>query len=889
MFQLGNKTFFRFTLIVQCCSVLIFTNLIAQEGVITDKSYTTESLVRDIFVKGSCDNVSNIKSFGNSNGVGYFENAANVIGLDKGIIISTGDIKGAEGPNEDTRRSGNFEDDNQDKDLKFLATNKVHDAVGIEFDFVPLDSFVSFRYVFASEEYCEFVGREFNDVFGFFISGPGINGSFSDDAENVALIPGTQDIVAINSVNHLQNSEYFEGNFLSQDAAKCNLDYQPSEKSKLIEYDGFTKVLSASLKLYPCETYHIRFVISDVNDYWYDSAVFLEAGSFNLGGEVRLSTQALPDTPYILEEGCDEGIFVFERADPATIDIPLTVRFKVSSLSQAVEGMDFDSLPDFITIPAQQMTTKLPVRLINDYQLEQPEQLMLELDIPCACYTGIAELTIIDPPPLEVDFPDQTICNGESTRISPLISNGTPPFLFEWEDGSTDSVLQVAPNLTEKYSLTVTDACANFAILENSVKVTPLPSASIDGNVEICEGDYAYLTINFTGQPPFSFSYNKDGFEEGKFEDIIENPYQLPLREAGNYTLRAFSDKHCEGTVSGEGVVRLKGFTAYWEVMPASCHDSKDGGIALFINGGKPPYSYFWENNLSDQPMVSGIAGGEYSVTVSDAERCSRSYTIEVPKPEALRPVSFRCEDLGIGIIKIAAGGGTPPYQYSIDGVNFKDKSLFNTLTPGDNYELMIIDDNLCVFEQEFLMPAPYTRMISLDTYTDTQFGIPYQIVPIIEIPENLIQNISWQPNDNLSCSDCLTPAVSSTENFFLTARIQDVFGCQATDKTYVRVKKEVKIFIPDAFSPNEDGNNDKLILFANNEQVREVEYFQVFDRWGNQVFYQNNFAPNHPDFGWDGKFKGKPMPSNTYIYQARVRLIDGNQIDLSGQSVLVR
>ena len=718
-----------------------------EKGIAIDKSYTTESLVRDVFVKGSCDNVNNIISLGDPNGLGYFENGADVIGIDKGIIISTGDINGAKGPNSGTRHTGNFRDETGDRDLEFLATGKVNDAVGIEFDFVPLDSVVSFRYVFASEEYCEFVGQKFNDVFGFFISGPGINGRFTDNAENVALIPGTDDIVAINSVNHVRNKDFFEGNFRQEDVQDCNLDFIPNEKQELIEYDGFTKVLTAKLKLVPCETYHIRFVISDVEDFWFDSAVFLEAGSFNLGGEVQITTLMPNDTTNYLEEGCDEGIFVFERANPATIDIPLTVRFKVSDLSAATEGVDFDVLPDSITIPAQQMTTKLPIQFINDYKSEPNEQLILELDIPCACYTGLSELTIVDPPPLEAYLRDSTICYGEETSIRPVINNGTPPYTYQWANNSDSISIRVDPNLTQGYALTITDACSNFIVLENRVNILPVPTATISGDPIVCEGDYAYLNVRFTGNPPYSFSYAKDNSFEGTVENIGENPYRLPLLEAGTYSLLSYWDKDCEGVFSGQGTVKIKGFAANWDIMAASCHDSKDGGIAVNVMGGKPPYQYNWQDNLSNLPILASLNGGVYTVTIADSENCTRTYDIEVPAPPALQPVSFRCEDLSVGIINIKSSGGTPPYQYSVDGVNFEDKNIFEKLQPGENYQLTIIDEQLCVQEQEFLMPAPYLRMIDIPTYTDTKLGIPKTIQPLIGIPEVLVKRIEWQPD----------------------------------------------------------------------------------------------------------------------------------------------
>ncbi|MCB0629135.1 MAG: choice-of-anchor L domain-containing protein, partial [Lewinella sp.] len=178
----------------------------------TELGLSPEELVRNVFVAGTCYNITEIVGLGNPEGIGYFENGSYSIGLDRGIILSTGPITHAASPNSTGERSGDFDDKKSDPDLSKLATGPIRDRVGLEFDFIPLDSFVTFRYVFASEEYCEFVGSKYNDVFGFFVRGPGIEGGFTGNAKNVALIPGSQDFVSINNVNHKRNKQYYINN-----------------------------------------------------------------------------------------------------------------------------------------------------------------------------------------------------------------------------------------------------------------------------------------------------------------------------------------------------------------------------------------------------------------------------------------------------------------------------------------------------------------------------------------------------------------------------------------------------------------------------------------------------------------------------------------------------
>ena len=178
-----------FKFFVLLCCLCLSSNILAQEGIQTENNLGFEDLVKDVFIKGNCRNVSNINAIGNDTlSIGQFDNAESIFNIKDGIIISTGLIELASGPNIDNEAGFSFNEENIDPDLSQLATGDLFDVTGIEFDFIPIDNRVSFRYVFASEEYCEFVGTSFNDVFGFFVSGPGIDGPFDNNAINVASI-----------------------------------------------------------------------------------------------------------------------------------------------------------------------------------------------------------------------------------------------------------------------------------------------------------------------------------------------------------------------------------------------------------------------------------------------------------------------------------------------------------------------------------------------------------------------------------------------------------------------------------------------------------------------------------------------------------------------------
>ncbi|MGI8892664.1 MAG: choice-of-anchor L domain-containing protein [Bacteroidia bacterium] len=262
------------SLLFLCLLFFIKTDVKAQLAILEDR--IAEELVRN-FLSGESVQVSNIKFTGSSRALGGFNSVATNLGLRSGIILSTGDVRTARGLNNDPSAT-TINDTPGDPDLTKLVGVQTYDAAVIEFDFSVQSDSVEFRYVFASEEYNQAVNYAFNDVFAFFISGPGIDGK-----KNIALLPGTSVPIAINNVNN--------GRWKGQSYGPCkNCEYYvDNTNGKTLQYNGFTKVLSAIALVQPCQTYHIKLTIADAGDKKYDSAIFLEAGSFKSSGKVSIT------------------------------------------------------------------------------------------------------------------------------------------------------------------------------------------------------------------------------------------------------------------------------------------------------------------------------------------------------------------------------------------------------------------------------------------------------------------------------------------------------------------------------------------------------------------------------------------------------------------------
>ncbi|MCC6462845.1 MAG: choice-of-anchor L domain-containing protein [Saprospiraceae bacterium] len=442
-------------------------NMTVQQGILP------LSLVQNTLIGGDCFEVSNVTSFGPANAFSTFGNGSSSIGIESGIVLSTARGSFLPGPNDenggiDVGTGFNINSAN-DPNLATLTTGDQWDVVKLEFDFTPTSNTVQFDYVFGSEEYCEFVGQGFNDVFGFFISGPGISGT-----QNLAVIPNTNTPITVNNINQFANNQYFVANdflclpFLPYNPADCQLD-------------GWTDVFTATANVIPCSTYHIKLAIADVFDGGWSSAVFLRANSFNAGGAASAAA-IYPANLNAAPEGCTPGQIRFSRDNNDT-STPLEIHFTVSGT--ATPGVDYGAITSPVVIPAGQTEVFVPINAPDDGIVEGPETILLLLDNPCSCDQAEAQFLIQDAlATLSVDLPDLSLCSGSTAVLTPVITDGVPPYSYLWGGGQITPSIQV--DSAGVYTLQVTDACGALAAATSTVSYAP--SVELTTNIALCAG-----------------------------------------------------------------------------------------------------------------------------------------------------------------------------------------------------------------------------------------------------------------------------------------------------------------------------------------------------------------------------------------------------------------
>jgi hypothetical protein len=282
------------------------------------------------YLVGANVQVFNASFSGDGRQLATFSDGMDKIGFEQGVALTTGDAQFA----------GTFGNSNPgdqmpvnssatDADLNAInGSGYPEDAAILQFDVQTTDNVLNIEYVFASDEYLQYVGSNFNDAFGFFVSGPGISGPFSNNAVNIATINGSP--VSVNTVNPLTNSQfYIDNQFYNQGFL--------TESNALFQYDGLTVVLTASIPVQCNTTYHIKIGICNTNDHIYDSAVFLKRGTITsayaspgpltiapspvcAGEEITLNVQGDPSWNYTWSTG-QSGVGLQTVTTNASLDL----------------------------------------------------------------------------------------------------------------------------------------------------------------------------------------------------------------------------------------------------------------------------------------------------------------------------------------------------------------------------------------------------------------------------------------------------------------------------------------------------------------------------------------------------------------------------------------
>jgi gliding motility-associated-like protein len=651
---------------------------------VTTPGTPPSSLVQDVLL-GPGVIVSNITFNGNASAVSRFTAAGTNLGISSGIVMTTGTTfdngSGPQGPN--NQGSAGFDNNFGGSGIlsAIIGGTPTFNSATLEFDFIPFSDTVRFKYVFGSEEYPEYAppnNSAYNDVFGFFISGPGIIGN-----QNIARLP-SGDIVSINNVNAVTNSAFFKEN---GDGSTGPYNASPV----YIQYDGFTDVLTASSKVQCGKTYHLILAIADVGDAVFDSGIFLEANSLSSNTPVdityKLSQIAFPSNPNKMAEGCVSTTITLKRGGNTTF--PITIPVTISGT--ATEGTDYSDIPGSVTIPAGQTTTTLTIDALTDILPESEETISISFQItdPCGNVNPIVvDLSIEDIQPVSVSIKSGSIvCPGDDVELIAVPSGGLGPYIYTWNTGQRTPSIFVSPGSSQTYSVSVTDNCLKKTVVGSGIVNVPVyPPIEIkttEDITEICPYISSSLEASVSGGAGnYSYSWvDNNGITLGNQSTQIVNPsattrYILTVTDNCGIMERA----EINYTVTSPPL--LITMSPEVEICPGD-----SALIDVTATGGYGKYTYKWpeSNQLTPSIWVKPLKTSVYEVRVSDEcqtfEVIDRT-TVKVVKPDANFMVTSQTlfDDLPITFQNLTTNVNT--YQWY-----FGDGKTSTSVNPSHTYD----------------------------------------------------------------------------------------------------------------------------------------------------------------------------------------------------------
>lgn len=563
----------------------------------------------------------------------------------------------------------------------------VNDVCAIEFDFIATGDTVRFNYVFGSDEYLAWINSQYNDIFGFFLSGPGINGPYAGNAINLAEVPDSdpQLAITISSVNNVTNAAYYIDN----------------PGNDVLCQNGFTVKLTAESEVECGETYHIRLAIADGSDTALESIVILESGSFESNSvvEVDLSIDVGGPDANIIYEDCGEALLTFTRPLETIIDIEEMVIIDYS-LSTATNGVDFTSLPDTVFFPPFVSVQQFPLDAFEDGLVEGTETVVMEILNLAACngggLTSYFEFDIADEPdPLVVEGFDATLCVGDSVLLEPIIEGGYGNYHYDWtcNPGVDEPDFNYIPSAAGEYDcvVTVSDTCGmpedpgTFNVI---VEEYPELVAEILGGdlVLTCNGFAEVFASAEGGNPPYEYSWTFQddmpafGFGNSLFVSTWNNASEVhvTVEDACGLTAEAMINVSIDVP---ELIVELE------DEYEVACN--VPFSITPDWSGGEPYYNWSWLNGFSFLGFTETLnwtTDEDLSITLEVSDGCGQFVTVETevvvvsPPLEVTLPevLTGPCTEVFELSPEIDGGSGVYTYQWSQNFNPVGDNATFS-------------------------------------------------------------------------------------------------------------------------------------------------------------------------------------------------------------------
>lgn len=874
-----------FALVAVAFPCRISAQLSVTTGTNFPSGWTADSLVRNILLGEGVD-VYNVKFNGsagviNCTSIGYFSTGVNStnLGMDEGIIMGTGNVTMAIGPNNSAGQSNSTGicTSYPDSSLSAVSTQTLNDCAVLEFDFLPKSDSIKFEYVFASEEYPEYV-CSINDVFGFFISGINPNGPQYNN-QNIALIPGTTDPISINTVNNgnpnnpsctPQNSAYFVSN----------------DNGTSIQYDGFTTVLTACAKVYPCTPYHLKMCIADASDNILDSGVFLKKGSLSSNGiTATFANPANPRAADTLFEGCCATIQL-HRAHPQ----PAPERIGFEFFGTAGNGADFAEFNNSYYFPADSTTFNLDICPLMDGLTEGVETVVVMLSPASGCERqDTISFAIQDTYPIELEVTRDTLTSASThCWLHAHVTGGMPNRSIIWKNLSSGAILTgdsvyVPAIPTASYQCVLEDACYNIDMDTILVGIKHnFTNPNIHDTV-ICAGSPLLIYLPNTDSCVWYFG------ERTPFE-LEDSALVVYPSETGVYHITSY----------------LWWNGQYWE-------DNDSVMVHVVPLPEMHVTSNYPEICEGESVVLTATGCGTYSWNDGNSYVEANTHTYVLDSTTTIHVY---------GLTNAASCAGTDSVTIIVDTVPDIEITAGSGICNGEAVSLTVTTTATeFVWSSQptdpTLAPQATLTTVTVNPAQTTVYTVSAQVgvcsntgsqtiavepmpIAIGEVDPRVVELGNMEAtftdhSQNATTRTWIFPDGSTTDessvsvvvpneedSLMLTLIAFNPYLCSDTTTVTVMVD-HATLWAPNAFTPDESANNTFEVKM---NDLRDY-HIRIYDRNGQLVFESTN-----PDQPWDGNaLSGKPCPQGAYVYSiiAHKLVYPYEQINRAGTVTIIR